>query len=144
MSTDLIKSDTTQNAAALIGRILMSGLFIWSGYGKLMAAAGTQAYFASLGLPFPALVWLLAVVVELVGGLALLLGLEARLAAAVLAVWCIVTAIAGHSNFADVNTEINFMKNVAMAGGFGFIATFGVGANTLQQALSRPRRHPAT
>jgi putative oxidoreductase len=140
MST-LVKSDVAQDVAALIGRVLMTGLFIWSGYGKLMAAAGTQAYFAQLGLPVPALVWLVAVVVELGGGLALLLGFQARLAAAILAVWCIVTAISGHSNFADMDMQIHFMKNVAMAGGFVFIATFGAGRYTLQRALLR--RHQA-
>jgi putative oxidoreductase len=80
---------------------------------------------------------LAAVLIECLGGLALLLGLQPRLAAAVLAVWCILTAIAGHSNFAEADMQIHFMKNVAMAGGFVFIATFGVGAYTLQNVLSR-------
>ncbi len=139
MSIDSERTDTVRNIAQLIGRALMSALFIWSGYGKLVAPADTEAYFVSIGLPFPELVRVLAVVVELGGGLALLLGLEARLAAVVLAVWCIVTALAGHSDFADVNAKIQFMKNVSMAGGFIFIASFGTGAYTAKAVMPRFR-----
>jgi putative oxidoreductase len=56
-----------QNFGTVIGRILMRALFIWSGYGKLVSPAATQAYFTSLGVPLPALAWLAALVVELVG-----------------------------------------------------------------------------
>ena len=78
--------------------------------------------------------------VELSGGLAVLFGFQARLAAAGLAVWCIVTALVGHTNFADADAEIQFMKNVAMSGGFIFIAAFGPGAYALARAW---RRTPA-
>jgi len=80
------------------------------------------------------------VAVELRGGLAVLFGFQARLAAAGLAVWCIVTALVGHTNFADADAEIQFMKNVAMSGGFIFIAAFGPGAYALARAW---RRTPA-
>ena len=92
-------------------------------------ATGTDAYFAGLGLPFPDIVRLLAIG-ELGGGLAILLGFQARLAAAGLAVWCIVTAAAGHAHFVDADAEIHFMKNVVMTGGIVFIAAFGPGALT--------------
>ena len=76
-------------------------------------------------MPLPWAAWFVSVVVELVGGLALLLGLRARSAATILGLWCIATAIVAHSNFADPEMKIHFMKNVAMAGGFAFIAVFG-------------------
>jgi putative oxidoreductase len=79
------------------------------------------------------------VVVEFVGGLALLIGIQTRLVALVLALWCIATAIVGHSNFADPNMQIHFMKNVAMAGGFIFIALFGGGAYAIDAVLGRSR-----
>lgn len=135
-------SSGVQDLGALIGRVLMSALFIWSGFDKLVAAAGTKAYFASLGVPLPELVWLVAVGVELLGGLALLLGVQARLTALVLGVWCIATALVGHSNFADPNMQIHFMKNLAMAGGFIFISVFGAGTYTAERVLAHFRRAP--
>lgn len=113
--------------ATLIGRALMGALFIWAGYGKLTAAAATKAYFAKLGLPFPTALWLLSVVVELGGGLAILLGFKTRFVALALAAWCIATALAAHTNFADMNMEIHFMKNLAIAGGLIFVALSGPG-----------------
>jgi putative oxidoreductase len=106
-----------QDFGTLIGRVL-SAIFVWSGFGKLAAPGRTTVYFASLGVPLPALAWVVAVLVEFVGGLTLLLGFQARLTALLLAAWCIVTALAGHTNFADPDMQIHFMKNIAMAGGF--------------------------
>ena len=132
-----------QDLGTLIGRILMSALFIWSGYEKLMSATATQAYFTSLGVPFPTLAWLIAVIIELGVGLALLVGFQTRVAALVLGIWCIITAVAGHSNFADPEMQINFMKNAAMAGGFAYIALFGAGAYSLDRIASPHRATPA-
>jgi putative oxidoreductase len=129
-----------QDLAALVGRVMMSALFLWGGVAKLTTAAHMDAYFSSLGLPFPDLLRLFAVAVELGGGLAVLFGFQTRLAAAGLAVWCIVTALAGHANFADTGAQVHFMKNVAMSGGFIFIAAFGPGAYALARTW---RRTPA-
>jgi putative oxidoreductase len=129
-----------QDLAALVGRVMMSVLFLWGGFANLTAAAQMDAYFSSLGLPFPDLVRLVAVAAELSGGLAVLFGFKARLAAAGLAAWCIVTALVGHTNFADADAQIQFMKNVAMSGGFIFLAAFGPGAYALARAW---RRTPA-
>ena len=133
-------SAARQDAAALLGRVLMSAIFIWTGYVKLMSPAATQAYFTQVGVAVPQLAWIVAVVVELLGGLAILLGVQTRMAAAVLGLWCIVTAITAHSNFADADMQIHFMKNVAMAGGFAVLAGFGSGGYTLGAVLGRPRR----
>ena len=65
----------TENTATLLGRIAMSLLFIHGGWGKLLASAATQAMLASHHLPMVKFGWILAVVVELGGGLAILLGL---------------------------------------------------------------------
>jgi putative oxidoreductase len=74
-----------------LARVLLSSIFIWAGYAKLMDRSGTAQYFAAVGVPSPALMVWIAVIVELVGGLAILVGLKARLVAAILAVWCLVT-----------------------------------------------------
>lgn len=127
----------TSDFTLLIGRVLMSVPFIWAGYGKLVAATATQAFFGHLGLPVPMLAWGVAVVVEFVGGLALLLGIQARVVGIVLAAWCIATALVAHTNFADQNMLIHFLKNVTMAGGFLYVAAFGAGAYTVQRAFGR-------
>lgn len=132
-------SKATQDLGALVGRVLMSAIFIWSGYGKLIAAAATQASFAELGLPLPAVAWAVTVLVELVGGLALLVGFQTRVVALVLAVWCVATALIAHTNFADPNMQIHFMKNIAMTGGFIFVALFGSGAYAVDAALGRSK-----
>jgi putative oxidoreductase len=86
--------------------------------GKLLAPAATQEMLASHYLPTVQLGRLLAVVIELGGGLAILLGLFTRPVGLVLAIWCVATALIAHTNFADRNQEIHFLKNRAMIGGF--------------------------
>jgi putative oxidoreductase len=123
--------DMWRDAGTLVGRVLMSLIFIWAGYGKLIAPTATIGYFGASGLPLPQAAWLVAVVIELGGGLALLLGIQARLMGWVLAVWCVVTALVAHTNFADHNMQIHFMKNIAMAGGFLYVAMLGAGRYTI-------------
>lgn len=127
----------TENGAALLGRVAMSVIFILAGWGKLLAPAATQAMLASHHLPMVQLGWILAVIVELGGGLAILFGLFTRPVGLVLAIWCVATALIAHSNFADRNQEINFLKNMAMTGGFLYLAAFGAGAWSLDAWWSR-------
>src|SRR5439155_24056304 len=101
----------TEYTAALLGRVAMSVIFIHGGWGKLLAPAGTQALLASHDLPLMQLGWILAVIVELGGGLAILFGLFTRPVGLVLAIWCLATALIAHTNFADRNQEIHFLKN---------------------------------
>jgi putative oxidoreductase len=129
----------TNNLATLIGRILMSLLFILGGWGKLMGAAATQAMFAKQGLPMVEAAWVLAVIVEVGGGLAMLFGLFTRPVAAILAVWCVATALIAHSNIADRAQEIQFFKNMGLTGGFLYVAAFGAGAWSLDAWRSRRR-----
>jgi putative oxidoreductase len=99
--------------------------------------AGTQALLASHDLPMMQLGWILAVVVELGGGLAILFGLFARPVGLALAIWCVATALIAHTNFADRNQEIHFLKNMAMMGGFLYVAAFGARTRTLDAWWSR-------
>ncbi len=112
----------------LAGRLLIGLPFAMSGLSKLGAFAATTGYIASVGLPLPSLAFAVSVVVELGGGLLLIAGARARLAALVLAIFSIVTAIFFHHNFADQNQMFNFLKNVMMAGGLLQIVAFGAGA----------------
>ena len=84
-----------------------------------------------MGLPLPTLAWLIAVIVELGGGIAVLVGFATRPVAIMLALWCIATALVAHSNFADRQMQVHFMKNLVMAGGFLYVAAFGAGQFSL-------------
>jgi putative oxidoreductase len=115
-------------AVALLGRVLMSAIFLWGGYGKLTAPAATMGMFTHYHLPLVGAAYALAVAIELGGGALTLIGWKTRLVAPVMAAWCIATALVAHMHFEDTMQMINFMKNVCMAGGFLQLATFGAGA----------------
>ncbi|VVD69285.1 DoxX family protein [Pandoraea fibrosis] len=115
----------------LLGRILLGAPFLMSGLGKLGAPAATVGYIAAMGLPAPSLAYLVAVIVEVGGGLLLLSGFRARPVSLVLAIFSVATALVFHHNFADQNQMIHFLKNVMMAGGLLQITYFGAGAFSL-------------
>ena len=117
-----MKPSLFTSLAQLLGRILMSAIFIMAGFSKLGAGyAATQGYMASMGVPGSLLP--LVIALEIGGGLAILLGWQTRLAAWLLAGFCIVAAVIFHANFSDQMQMILFMKNLAMAGGFLFLAS---------------------
>jgi putative oxidoreductase len=113
------------------GRLLIGLPFAMSGLGKLAAYGATTGMISAAGLPFPPLAFAAAVAVELGGGLLLVAGYRTRLVAGVLAIFALATAVSFHSNFADQNQMIHFLKNVMMAGGLLQIVAFGAGALSL-------------
>jgi putative oxidoreductase len=117
--------------AMLIGRILLSAIFIQAGLSKLMNVAGTVAYFEGLGLPLASVVIWLVVLVELVGGLLVLTGFYIRIAATVLGFFCIAAAFTGHSDWANLMDFQAFMKDIAIAGGLFYVAAAGAGILSL-------------
>ena len=123
--------DRTTNATLLVGRLLMSAIFILAGLTKLTGATAAQAMMTKLGLPVPMLAWVVTVVIELGGGLMLLAGVMTRPVAVVLGLWCIATALVAHFNFADPQMRGHFMKNMAMCGGFAYEAIVGAGAYSI-------------
>ena len=127
--------DTTltpqQNAATLIGRVLIASLFVPAGWGKLMGFAGTIGYIGSKGVPLPEVAAAIAIFFELGCGLALLVGYKARWVAAAMALFSVVAAVFFHNDFKDTMQQINFMKNLAIAGGLLQIVYFGAGPFSL-------------
>jgi putative oxidoreductase len=123
-------------SVALAGRILLSLVFIMSGMGKIAGPAEAIQSIASHGMPMPQAAYVVSVIIELGGSVALLVGWQARLAASVLALFCVITAVVFHSNFADHNMQIQFMKNLAIAGGMLQVAAFGGGAFSLDAMLT--------
>lgn len=118
----------------LLSRLFLAALFVPSGLQTLTNIAGSTGYFAGLGLPMPALVAWGVGLFELTAGLAVLIGLQTRLAAALLAVFCIVAGFLGHYGQGGDDPTLVFlhtqmlMKDIAIAGGFLALAAVGAGA----------------
>ena len=129
MTATTINAISTSGAgyAALVGRILLAAIFILSGFSKIADPAMTIGYIGSVGLPLPQLGLGIAVLVEIVGGIALILGYRTRLVAITMAIFSLATAAVFHSALGDQNQFIHFFKNVAMAGGLLQVAAFGAG-----------------
>jgi putative oxidoreductase len=129
---------SVSDAAALVGRILLALIFITSGWGKISGFEGTVGYIASKGLPLPQLGAILAIVVELGGGILLAIGYKARWAALALGIFTLVAAIFFHNFWAveaaqKMAQEINFWKNVAITGGMLMVFAFGPGRYSLDK-----------
>jgi putative oxidoreductase len=121
-----------------IGRLLIGLPFMMSGLGKLANYGATTAMIAGAGLPFPPLAFVVAVIVELGGGLLVVLGYRVRPAAIAMAVFSLATAVSFHNNFADQNQMIHFLKDVMLTGGLLQIAGFGAGAISIEQWRWKP------
>lgn len=113
------------DAMALLGRALLALIFILAGVDKLTGYEATAAYMANHGIPAALLP--LAILLEIGGGLSVLIGLFSRYAALALAAFCLLTAVMFHSNFADSVQMTLFLKNIALAGGFLILAARGPG-----------------
>ena len=113
----------------LVGRVLLSIMFIQSGVGKIFGYAGTGEHMNAAGVPGTLLP--LDIVTEVGGGLHVLLGLFTRYAAIALAGFCVLAAWFFHYQPGDMGQMINFMKNITIAGGFLVLAGTGPGAFAL-------------
>lgn len=125
----------------LAGRVLIGASFMFSGAGKIAAYDGTVAYITATGLPFAPLGWALAIVIEIGAGALLILGLNAKAAALLLALFCVATAVLFHHNFADRNQMVHFFLNIMIVGGLLQIIYFGPGpfswrARTIQSSTA--------
>ena len=129
-------SKTLHNSFSLAARLLMVALFLPAGIGKLTGFSGTVGYIASVGLPLPTVGAVLALLVEIVGGVALLAGFGTRIAAVVLAVFTLAASVFFHAFWAvpadqAFVTQLLFFKNIAVVGGLLAIAANGAGAWSL-------------
>ena len=123
----------------LLARALLAAMFLASGYAALADPGATANYFAGLGLPLPlAAVWGTGLF-ELAAGLAILAGFMTRLAAAVLAIFCVVASFLGHYGQGGGDAMLAFMhgqmllKDVAVAGGLIALALQGPGGYSVDR-----------
>jgi putative oxidoreductase len=111
------------NLIDLIGRLLISVLFLISAYNKILSIDGTmswmEGYNISGFLLYP------AIVLEIILPLFIIIGYQAKLSASLLAIFCIATAFIFHYDFSDQTQIIAFLKNISLAGGFLFIVANG-------------------
>jgi putative oxidoreductase len=126
---------------AFAGRLLIGVPFAMSGLNKLAAYGATTAMIGAVGLPVPPLAYAVAVAVELGGGLLLIAGFQTRIVAIALALFSLATALSFHSNFADQNQMIHFLKDIAITGGLLQVASFGAGKFSLDARRERDAIH---
>ena len=111
------------NLIDLIGRILISALFLISAYDKIFSIDGSMSWMEGFGIPgfllYP------AIALEVILPLFIIVGYQARIAAGLLALFCLSTAFIFHLNFEDPMQKISFLKNIGLAGGFLFIVVNG-------------------
>ena len=122
----------------LAGRILIALIFILSGFSKIGGFSGTVGYIASKGLPLPQLAAIGAMMIELGGGILLVLGWKTRWAAAALLLFTALAALLFHNFWAmppdqAQNQMIHFMKNISMMGGLLYVVTYGSGPLSLDR-----------
>ena len=134
--------NTLQNPLTLTGRLLLALLFLPAGLMKIGGFAGTVGYIASKDLPMPALGAVIAIVVEVLGGLALLAGFGTRVAALVLAVFTVAASVIFHAYWAvpaeaQMVQQLMFFKNIAVVGGLLVLAAHGAGGWSLDAKRQR-------
>lgn len=110
---------------SLGGRIMIALVFLISGLSKITAIEGMQGYMEAMGVPgimiYP------TILLEVGGAVAIIVGYQTRIVALLLAGFSIISAALFHADFADQTQFVMFMKNIAMAGGFLFLARHGAG-----------------
>jgi putative oxidoreductase len=130
--------DTLRDAGLLAGRLLLVFIFLHESIGLLGNYAGAAAYMQKSGVPpllLPAVIAL-----QLGGGLLVATGIFTRCAALAFAVFCVLTAILFHWQFADRNQLLHFQKDLAIAGGFLVLACCGPGNWSLGRFLARTKQ----
>jgi putative oxidoreductase len=126
----------TQGLPIAIARVLLALMFVLAGFGKLTGLQGTAGYIASKGLPMPMVLAVAVGALELVAGVLLIVGWQARWAALALAGFTVVASVIFHNFWAmpaaqQMQQQQIFMKNLAVTGGLVFVFAFGAGTLSL-------------
>ena len=123
------------NILDLIGRILISALFLISAFNKIFNLEGSMSWMEGFGVPgffiFP------AIAIEMILPVLVIVGYQARIAAGILAIFCLATAFIFHFEFSNQSQLISFFKNIGLAGGFLFIVANG----TKDWAVDREKKY---
>lgn len=117
-----------QHTLNLLGRILIAVIFFFSGVGKILDMEGTKQYMAANGMPAVTFFLIGAIILELLGGLLILIGCGSRIGAFLLIVFLIPTTFIFHMNLGEQLQMIMFLKNLAILGGLLMILAHGSGS----------------
>ena len=123
------------NILDLLGRILITALFLLSGVFKISNYDGSVDWMESFGIPETLIIP--AIILEVIGPILIIIGYKARIAAGCLSLFCIVTAIIFHNDFSDQMQFTSFLKNIALAGGFLFIVVNGTKDFSIEKKFSK-------
>ena len=119
----------------IVGRVLLALIFVLAGVGKMSNPSGTMQYMEAMGVP--ALLLWPTIALEVLGGVAIIIGYQTRLVAFGLAAFCVISALIFHHNFGDQTQMIMFLKNLAMAGGFLLLANSGATAYSVDNSRNQ-------
>ncbi len=129
---NIVNQNQVNTIFSTLARVLVAYIFIVAGYGKISGYEATAGYMEAMGVPSALLP--LTILVELGGGLALLLGFQTRFAAFGLAVFSLITAFIFHGGAEDA---INLMKNLSIAGGLFFVMLHGAGKLSIDYLVEK-------
>lgn len=132
-----------QLPAAVIGRLLLGGFFLLAGLDKFGGLEGTAGFIASGGLPLPGLLAPAVAAFEVLAGLALIVGWQARWSAFALAAFTLAASLLFHNYWAfpaeqQMVQQLMFMKNLAIVGGLLMVAALGSGPASVDARRSQP------
>jgi putative oxidoreductase len=134
----------TNNTVILVARILLSFMFIYTGYGKLTDPASTAGMITGAGIPAATLLTYVAGLFEFLAGLSVLVGFQVRISGWLIALFCVFTGVVFHLPTVNVPdfpaaangwinglNFVNFLKNLTLAGAYIMLAVNGAGAYSL-------------
>jgi putative oxidoreductase len=120
-----------------IGRILIAAIFLMAGLSKIGNFSGTSHFMASKGIPFTDIALVLTILIEVFGGLSIILGYKTKWGAWALFVFMIPATLVFHTNFSDQDQMIHFLKNLAIMGGLLYIIAYGPGSFSLDIKMKK-------
>tara|TARA_B100001250_G_scaffold99252_1_gene83444 strand:+ start:53 stop:424 length:372 start_codon:yes stop_codon:yes gene_type:complete len=121
------------NILDLIGRILISFVFLLSGFRKILNYEGTVDWMESFGVP--GLLLTPTIILEVLAPLLIIVGYKVKVSAALLSIFCLATAIIFLNDFS--NQIVAFSKNIALAGGFLFLVINGAKDFSIDNKLKK-------
>ena len=123
------------NILDLVGRVFISLVFLLSGINKIVNYEGSIGWMESFGMP--GIFLIPAIILEIVAPILIIIGFKVKIAAALLSVFCIATALIFHTDFSNQMQFVSFMKNIALAGGFLFLVINETKGFSLERKLSK-------
>tara|TARA_B100000965_G_scaffold124784_2_gene103371 strand:+ start:216 stop:593 length:378 start_codon:yes stop_codon:yes gene_type:complete len=116
-------------------RFLISILFFLNGIFKINNYEGAIGWMEGFGMP--GILLTPAIILEILGPILIIIGYKTRIAAALLSLFCIATAVIFHNDFGDQMQLTSFLKNIGLAGGFLFLVINGPKGFSLDKKLGK-------